>query len=397
MIRHHKHGKISCFRIGDYMKIIICVPTHKAEFDIFENIALVQLKKTLSVYDKALVVPNSLRGEFKDDLFSDFKIEAFEDYYFSSARGYNELCVSKVLYERFETYDYMLIYQTDAMIFSDKLEYWCGKGYDYIGAPGLYGIFDSMCAWVGNGGLSLRKISAMLAVLNSQSNILENHPLSSLFHSNEDVFWAYCGANERIGFKVPDVMTAQKFSAQNAINNALYDEELPFGTHYYNTANYDVWYPILTSMGYTLPNPREISSISTKGTDSVNWYRFYQIYEKIVNTPNQHIFDGRKFSIIGAGRYGKECINLLKRMNAHICYVFDNNEEALYGLDYLADLKIQKTSNARDYISNEEIIIAITKVDEEISDLINWILNNGNKSMTYKELFITIEEKIGMN
>lgn len=38
-------------------------------------------------------------------------------------------------YRRFGKYKYMLIYQLDAFVFSDKLLDFCEMGYDYIGAP----------------------------------------------------------------------------------------------------------------------------------------------------------------------------------------------------------------------------------------------------------------------
>ena len=35
----------------------------------------------------------------------------------------------------FLEYQYMLIYQLDAFVFEDKLDYFCELGYDYIGIP----------------------------------------------------------------------------------------------------------------------------------------------------------------------------------------------------------------------------------------------------------------------
>ena len=55
-----------------------------------------------------------------------------DDKYFNSAfvKAYKD-----TLYSRFEKYEYMLIYQLDAFVFSDRLMEFVEAGYDYIGAP----------------------------------------------------------------------------------------------------------------------------------------------------------------------------------------------------------------------------------------------------------------------
>jgi len=90
------------------------------------------------------------------------KVEIFDVSYFQSTATYNELMLSSEFYRRFLLYDYMLIYQLDAYVFEDKLDYWMSKEYDYIGAPWFthYGDHESGDElWeVGNGGLSLRRV-----------------------------------------------------------------------------------------------------------------------------------------------------------------------------------------------------------------------------------------------
>ena len=58
-------------------------------------------------------------------------------------------------WEKFADYEYVLMYHLDALVFSDQLQEWCGKGLDYIGAPFLR---CDRCA-VGEGGA----LSAMAA------------------------------------------------------------------------------------------------------------------------------------------------------------------------------------------------------------------------------------------
>ncbi len=64
--------------------------------------------------------------------------------------------LSPTFYDAFQAYRYVLIYQLDALVFSDRLTEWCEMDWDYVGAPWL------KCAdspWVGasrvgNGGFS---------------------------------------------------------------------------------------------------------------------------------------------------------------------------------------------------------------------------------------------------
>jgi glycosyltransferase involved in cell wall biosynthesis len=68
-------------------------------------------------------------------------------------------------------YDYMLICHLDAWIFKDDLRAWMAKGYDFVGAPlflpdlGRGRFLKRMAPFGGNGGLSLRRISTCIRVL----------------------------------------------------------------------------------------------------------------------------------------------------------------------------------------------------------------------------------------
>lgn len=90
------------------------------------------------------------------------KVRYFTRHYFKSTMSYNKLLLNSLFYKVFLSYEYMLIYQLDAYIFKDNLDYWMSLNYDYIGAPWFdkYADHESGCElWeVGNGGFSLRKV-----------------------------------------------------------------------------------------------------------------------------------------------------------------------------------------------------------------------------------------------
>ena len=120
-----------------------------------------------------------------------------------SFEQYNAVLMNHAFYRCIHT-ETILIFQTDAMILepsklNDFLEF------DYVGAPWPTGN-------VGNGGLSLRKKSKMLAIATTV-----NH-----FHVNEDMYFSM---QKVIPLKKPTVEDAKRF----AVETVFYDS--PFGIH----------------------------------------------------------------------------------------------------------------------------------------------------------------------
>ncbi len=119
---------------------------------------------------------------------------------------YNKLLVSKDFYDYIDT-EVFLIFQTDALICNDYKDLINNFiSYDYSGAP-----------WkandVGNGGLSLRRKSKMLEIINNCK--YKNEP--------EDVYFSK-GCNN-IVINKPSVKDAKNFSVE-----AIYND-ISFGVH----------------------------------------------------------------------------------------------------------------------------------------------------------------------
>ena len=149
---------------------VIVVPVYNEVPNELEKLSLKQLdiivKDDIEI---CLVGPNRINFSSYVELFNNKpKHENFDDKYFESNKSYSQLCLSYDFYKRFDDYEYMLIYQTDCWIFRNEIKKFCEMGYDYIGGP-IYSpgsrwpsFKNSMRPVVGNGGLSLRKISMML-------------------------------------------------------------------------------------------------------------------------------------------------------------------------------------------------------------------------------------------
>src|SRR5258705_1912336 len=248
--------------LGEAKKLVaVVVPYYKNNLTREEEISLVHLRRFLDPYDKYLVVPNSLTPAL-----TDFATKRFADTYFHSVFDYNKLVLSTHFYNSFRDYKYILIYQLDALVFSDQLMQWCALDLDYVGAPWLKNraVPEEGCLNVGNGGFSLRKVETLLKVLKSPGTAIDpaeywrdfcaqhsafkqfiNLPRKylkglSMFnnvdwycrhpHDFEDIFWANIAPRVYPEFKIATIKQALRFSFEMAPEYCFAENnyELPF-------------------------------------------------------------------------------------------------------------------------------------------------------------------------
>lgn len=146
------------------MHIAIVIPVYKPVMTADEKSSLRQCVTILGHYDTFLVCPQGMdTTAYRQVLGSRYNELRFDTNYFDGIDGYNRLMTGCDFYDALADYDYMLLYQLDAWVFSDQLVAWCQKGYDYVGAPWFedYKSYESgHQLWrVGNGGFSLRRIA----------------------------------------------------------------------------------------------------------------------------------------------------------------------------------------------------------------------------------------------
>jgi len=260
------------------MSQVVIIPLYKSNPSDNELASFVQCNKILKSHDICIIAPYG----FKPDMYlhaidGTVDIECFAPHYFSSIEEYSELMKSFELYHRFRRYDYILVYQLDAWVFADELEYWCSLGYDYIGAPWLkgYSSFERDCdkIYVGNGGLSLRRTKKFLEITNPRTLLASpkeifqqyfkhwyNLPLCMAkclgYHNKikrySDQFWGinedyyFCvllSSYSNVKLKMPDIMEAAMFSFDEN-PETLYEmtgNKLPFACHAWEKNNPDFW------------------------------------------------------------------------------------------------------------------------------------------------------------
>ena len=178
-------------------------------------------------------------------------------------------------YRRFEKYEYILIYQLDAFVFSDQMQYFCKLGYDYIGAPWLHGIFNyvdsSHYLWnVGNGGLSLRKVPSFIRILE------ERKPLLGDQIKNEDLYYSSI-VDEK--FRIAPIDIALQFAFERQVKKCfeLNKRQLPFGCHAWERYNLNFWKLYIEQFGYKVAETLKTGNEDTiRSKEYLLWEGFSQ-------------------------------------------------------------------------------------------------------------------------
>jgi hypothetical protein len=261
----------------------IVVPIYRSEFSSDEKISLTSIRRNLSQYGICFVAPASL--DLSGILQTGEGGERFPDEFFSGIAGYNQLLKSSCFYERFKSYDYILIAQLDCLIFSSNLEEWMAQGWDYLAAPWFKKFSEDHTRglWrVGNGGLSLRRVASYLQLLKHSviagsiyprwghyawkppmesmepglyekvSRLHRINPFArqhsveeelSHFPYNEDVFWAIEASKFDSAFRVAPAKEALPFAFEVSPRWSYQKMKcrLPFGCHAWTRYDRDFW------------------------------------------------------------------------------------------------------------------------------------------------------------
>jgi hypothetical protein len=175
---------------------VVVVPVHEAKIDELSETSLRHLKRYLGNYRLVLAKPQRLDWSVPglDD-------EYFPDESFGTLLRYNQFQLLPEFYERFSQHSHVLIYHLDALVFRDELTQWCETDYDYIGASWYPDLIKQYTGnpWpfapvgCGNGGLSLRRVSAFLRHLKTRKSTLR-HAADRLLEGNFDAatrLWRY--------------------------------------------------------------------------------------------------------------------------------------------------------------------------------------------------------------
>lgn len=261
--------------------VAIAVPLSKArQFSESEKISLAHIDEFLGEFPRYFLAPpgNTLSHP-------GFKEIIFPQDYFGSAAAHNRLMLSSRFYSTFSQYEFILIHHLDSLVFNDQLQFWCEQGYDLIAPPWIPG---PDVPWlkeqgVGNGGLSLRRVSSFRKVLaskrlwrepqalsQSREGSREAHAIKQRIRSlirqsgirnrvsdeirrhiaagyNEDRFWWKSGQKYYAEFNIAPVEQALQFGFESNPRKCLELNEgkMPFGCHAWERFDRDFWVPFL--------------------------------------------------------------------------------------------------------------------------------------------------------
>lgn len=373
------------------MRVAVVVPMYKEELAWFERISLKRAVRVLGRYPICFLAPEGLDIEYEHVLGNCFTVR-FAKEFFGSVQGYNKLMMSRRFYRRFLEYDYILIHQLDAFVFSDQLEYFCQMKYDYIGAPWvLTGVKwiqgKPVVLHVGNGGFSLRNPRACCNLLERYSEAKGN------WTSNEDSFFSYYGGREKSGFRVAPIDVAYRFSFEVHAMRGFRKNGgvLSFGCHGWNIYSADFYRKIFSAMGYELEayygkmNNLDMDDIGYKLRNIVAYNR---LLRRLRNRRSlrRYLPDISVCILHMIGDEGKVIASILCREGldvSHGAYFYDEND-----IDSLIR-NMEKLGNT----SLDQVVVSL-RDDLIVSELEHAGLRYGKDFVSFWQEYIAYAEKL---
>lgn len=237
----------------------VLIPIYKKQLDEDELFSVKTSLSNLQGHDIYWIAPDALDLSYYNQNFGTIMPIYFDSDYFKNIAGYNKLLTSTFFYETFIKYEFCLICQPDAIVLKPELNQWLEKPYDYIGAPWPNGyslkiqtnnipIYEGIrcTAFIGNGGLSLRRNRACIDLLKEFDDVAKIW--GSQGHA-EDLYFAFMGQISK-AFRIPNIMTAALFSHDidpiylfNFIGN-----KIPMAVHAWSKYDRSHWTAIFSDL-----------------------------------------------------------------------------------------------------------------------------------------------------
>ena len=308
-------------------KVAVVIPSYKNHLSSDEIISLSQCRNILKSYDRFFVLPDGM----SIDYLNDEKIIYVDPKFLSSRNMYSEFVLSYFFYDLFEMYEYILIYQLDAFVFSDRLEYFCELKFDYYGAKWPYGmechINNQQLWYYGNGGFSLRNVSAFKKWIITKEK--EINDLKWIIP--EDIVIASLGcsflkfANDACTYEFAFELNPE----DSYIHTGLC---LPFGCHGWNKFGRSFWKPLFENFGYKIEDDlsNQIDEFSFLSDGKIrreklmNYYNLDRLVSAIYKLLEK--FNGEIY-IFGAGLYGLSFLNMLNKTDIVVKGFLDNDSK----------------------------------------------------------------------
>ena len=278
---------------------VVIIPTHKAIPLPEEVLSLRQCQKVLGARDIYLIIPQGMNSDAYKSILPNIKIHEVPEKSMSSHQAYNQLMISPDIFNFFSAYSHILIHEPDSIVLKDDLDFWCAKGFDYIGAPwftqnteGAY-ILQS----TGNFGLSLlqthsiRKLfhdnprwysatmiirdmvrglrgkeGSLIRALKACGNAGRLSSAKDLYEGHCDIFWSYLIPRVATSFNVAPPQDALHFAWETHLELCakLSQNKLPFGIHAWAKHNPNFLKPFFLEAGIPFNIEADINGVVQK-------------------------------------------------------------------------------------------------------------------------------------
>ncbi len=228
-------------------RIVTLIPIYMEELSGNDRSSLEEVCEKLQDIQIEFIAPANLDCKWYRETYPSVQVKSFEYWNKQSLQDYNDLLMTPEFYREFEEYEYIFIFQTDARFLGTEKQLisFVNKGFDYIGAPWgrdgmrfikrvipgaghsklLRKLEGEVIARVGNGGVSLRRVSAMI-------RFLENHKKElSEWSKAEDLFIGYYGAKHPKSISLADVETAYSFAMEIDMEESIKAGKVPMAVH----------------------------------------------------------------------------------------------------------------------------------------------------------------------
>lgn len=244
-------------------QVAVAIPIYKHQFEGLEQFSIDYSLAVLKNRDCTFVAPAGLDCGYYAARYPRVRFEFFPAEYFVSVESYSRLLLNPDYYQRFADFEFVLLLQPDAILLADHIDHWSAQPYDYIGAPWPDGVeltikldrfrgdlARPVRAYVGNGGLSLRRVRKCLALI---KEFPETHFMFSHTGTNEDSFFSLLGQLSG-DFLVPNQIVASRFSMElrpeyyHVVNGGHY----PMGVHAWAVVNPTFWAPCVPPLANVL-------------------------------------------------------------------------------------------------------------------------------------------------
>ncbi len=259
-------------------KVCIIIPVHTSSPTSNELISFKRCFEVLNEFQIFVVTHNEIDLKIYNNFVNSFEIKIVPKKWLSSISEYNKMKINIDFYNLFNNYVYLLTYELDAYVFTNQLDKWVEKKFDYIGAPFVASQNEILnITGVGNSGFSLRNIHKCIYILNKLkfyikiANYIDKLYLSifiktityfekylkiKLFYKlrlvyaysknnylHEDIFWSYYIPNLFSDFVIADTKSAIEFAFEKYPKElfSLNNEILPFGCHAWNKYDSIFW------------------------------------------------------------------------------------------------------------------------------------------------------------